>query len=176
MGNFYRAESECSKIFTQKCKLSTVNRALLSITQTCGNKKHSVSAATTPRVSRQARNPVTIPYCREMFMDLAFMKFWQCSKVTKNKLTHTHTKKQKQKTKLNRWHVNVQMRQKVHITCVLALLTSVDDDSWLDVSGWLAEGSPRSISFIPPFLKGRKMSSICHSIKKKGMKVTKLIR
>lgn len=100
MGNFYRAESECSKIFTQKCKLSTVNRALLSITQTCGNKKHSVSAATTPRVSRQARNPVTIPYCREMFMDLAFMKFWQCSKVTKNKLTHTHKKaKTKNKTK-----------------------------------------------------------------------------
>ena len=54
-------------------------------------------------------------------------------------------------------------------TCVLVLSTSIEDDSvwsWLDVSGWLDDGSPRSISFIPPFLNGRKISSICMVISK----------
>ena len=54
-------------------------------------------------------------------------------------------------------------------TCVLVLSTSIEDDSvwsWLDVSGWLDDGSPRSISFIPPFLNGRKISSICTIISK----------
>ena len=56
-------------------------------------------------------------------------------------------------------------------TCVLVLSTSIEDDSvwsWLDVSGWLDDGSPRSISFIPPFLNGRKISSICTIISKES--------